>query len=211
MHYNTSYYIILATGASTRARAQGWLDAYRELLDRWRLWHERARLDCELRQLGAGVLTVKPDILLQLLQCGHRCSFCSAAIGGAFLSGGSSALQQQMARPQRQGGFPQGRAGRQGTSRALACPHCNKALPRCAICLLHLGEGLGRQPGTEGGAFDEWFSWCLACRHGGHARHLSEWFAEHVECPVSNCKCRCAHLDPAFSTVEPLRAARRST
>ncbi|VDM05062.1 unnamed protein product [Schistocephalus solidus] len=59
-----------------------------------------------------------------------------------------------------------------------------------------------------------WFVWCQACRHGGHAGHLSEWFyggggsdysgrggrtgsipVNLIECPVNGCTCRCASLD----------------
>ena len=37
--------------------------------------------------------------------------------------------------------------------------------------------------------------WCQTCRHGGHAQHLEEWFAQHDVCPVADCNCRCALLD----------------
>lgn len=39
---------------------------------------------------------------------------------------------------------------------------------------------------------------CQACRHGGHATHITEWFwtedgrRNHETCPVANCDCRCA-------------------
>lgn len=39
--------------------------------------------------------------------------------------------------------------------------------------------------------FAEWWSWCMRCKHGGHAHHLVGWFANHDACPVSNCDCRC--------------------
>lgn len=37
----------------------------------------------------------------------------------------------------------------------------------------------------------EWFSWCMRCKHGGHAHHWVGWFAKHEVCPVSGCNCRC--------------------
>jgi len=40
-------------------------------------------------------------------------------------------------------------------------------------------------------SFDEWFSWCQTCRHGGHAKHLLDWFSVHAECPVTDCTCKC--------------------
>jgi hypothetical protein len=27
--------------------------------------------------------------------------------------------------------------------------------------------------------FSLFFTWCQTCRHGGHASHLIDWFAEH--------------------------------
>jgi hypothetical protein len=42
---------------------------------------------------------------------------------------------------------------------------------------------------------------CQACRHGGHASHILDWFfgglggKTHSLCPVADCECRCAeHL-----------------
>eukprot|EP00026_Physarum_polycephalum_P001793 Phypoly_transcript_01796.p1 GENE.Phypoly_transcript_01796~~Phypoly_transcript_01796.p1 ORF type:complete len:954 (+),score=144.73 Phypoly_transcript_01796:249-3110(+) len=66
----------------------------------------------------------------------------------------------------------------------------------------HAGNaGAGAQGGDELGqwtsgsnAFDEWFSWCQTCRHGGHAKHLLEWFSVHAECPVTDCTCKCCSI-----------------
>jgi hypothetical protein len=46
---------------------------------------------------------------------------------------------------------------------------------QCALCLSPV-SGL--------------FIICEICGHGGHAHHLSEWFAKYEECPTG-CKCRC--------------------
>jgi len=100
------------------------------------------------------------------------------------------------------------------------CPSCRKPLPRCVICLLPMGclnpyLELKRERGdrimassrtSSGGGYGsvdeslsglaniplaEWFTWCMRCKHGGHAHHLIEWFNEHDTCPVSGCDCRC--------------------
>eukprot|EP00762_Andalucia_godoyi_P005150 ANDGO_03996.mRNA.1 WD repeat-containing protein mio len=42
---------------------------------------------------------------------------------------------------------------------------------------------------------DTWFSWCQSCKHGGHVRHLVEWFGAHDVCPVKDCDCHCMSLD----------------
>ena len=95
------------------------------------------------------------------------------------------------------------------------CPQCRKPLPRCAICMLSLGalnpymeltkerprlapRGGGAYPAAPDDLsslanlpFAEWFSWCLRCKHGGHAHHMVGWFAKHEVCPVSGCNCHC--------------------
>ncbi|KAL7061616.1 hypothetical protein AAHC03_011 [Spirometra sp. Aus1] len=160
-----------------------------------------------------------------------------------------------------------------GGGKQTICWHCRKPLPRCSICLMHLGSvigestaptaiptdlaGIGSRLRTDlsptahmktgpvrsqkalgeelrglGGSsatalpVSSWFVWCQACRHGGHAGHLSEWFyggggsdysgrggraVNLIECPVNGCTCRCASLDakqpePAvnFSDFPPL-------
>jgi WD repeat-containing protein mio len=91
------------------------------------------------------------------------------------------------------------------------CPNCRKPLPRCSICMLPLGalnpymELVRNSQSSKysGGAgaddlsqlssvpFAEWFTWCVRCKHGGHANHLAGWFAKHSVCPVSGCSCNC--------------------
>ncbi|GBG27113.1 GATOR complex protein MIOS [Hondaea fermentalgiana] len=63
------------------------------------------------------------------------------------------------------------------------------------------GEGKGGAsvsndfvPAGTAQPFGRWFSWCLRCRHGGHASCMTEWFLEHVCCPVSDCTCTCTSL-----------------
>ena len=96
------------------------------------------------------------------------------------------------------------------------CPNCRNPLPRCAVCMMHLGSPLASWGGptehiskkssagaSSGGGveskkthpFASWILWCQTCRHGGHSAHLLEWFAEHSECPVTGCTCRCLNLD----------------
>lgn len=98
------------------------------------------------------------------------------------------------------------------------CPQCRKPLPRCSVCLLPMGclnpylelkrernkvSRTSRQrsslndvgdddlSGLTNLPFAEWFTWCMRCKHGGHAHHLVGWFANHDTCPVSTCDCRC--------------------
>lgn len=68
-----------------------------------------------------------------------------------------------------------------------SCPNCRKPLPRCAICLMHMGTVSGLQMTTSSVSrseecdnklteFSNWFTWCQTCRHGGHADHITHWF-----------------------------------
>ncbi|CAH8565364.1 unnamed protein product [Schistosoma bovis] len=174
-----------------------------------------------------------------------------------------------------------------GGGKLTICQHCRKPLPRCSICLMHLGtsiplneymsvtnaiksaESMFQQTGlkstgklsvdfmnamqinttsssiplSENNAINksnqknlysspeksssipnsipiaDWFVWCQACRHGGHASHLTDWFygdsfdlgdnGYSKECPVSGCQCHCAALD-VNQTLSRLNYSRSS-
>lgn len=42
--------------------------------------------------------------------------------------------------------------------------------------------------------FGRWMIWCQACKHGGHANHITEWFSKNSVCPVTECRCKCSSL-----------------
>jgi len=80
------------------------------------------------------------------------------------------------------------------------CPGCKKLLPHCCLCLLPLNcvppdPRLKQKHGQfwSSGELDQdmWFTWCQTCKHGGHNKHVREWFETHDECPVSDCNCIC--------------------
>ena len=140
-----------------------------------------------------------PDIVPVVpAQLDARCTYCSASLGLKRLDTHANQWLSKM-KPV-----------------LSCCPSCQKPLPRCAICLLSLGclnpymeltrERERARPPSRGGAslqapddlsslanlpFAEWFTWCMTCKHGGHAHHLVGWFANHEVCPVSGCDCRC--------------------
>ena len=76
-----------------------------------------------------------------------------------------------------------------GRPATMACPHCHKPLPRCALCRQHMGTT------SSNDALQSTFTWCSSCRHGGHLKHMFDWFAHNIECPVAGCSCRCDMLD----------------
>ncbi|XP_046467941.1 GATOR2 complex protein MIOS [Neodiprion pinetum] len=165
-------------------QVQVWIASYRTLLDAWKMWNQRAHFDIAMRTST----NEKPPQQVYI-----SCNFCGKSIS-AYMQGLSRARG------------PFARLG--STSNKLkmsSCPSCRKPLPRCAICLMHMGTASGLQTGgttpnrgeedsklTE---FSSWFTWCQTCRHGGHANHITHWFREHSECPVTSCTCRCFSLD----------------
>ena len=56
--------------------------------------------------------------------------------------------------------------------------------------------------------FAEWFTWCMRCKHGGHAHHIIGWFANHEHCPVSGCDCKC-QFDGVQKLNRPALTARK--
>ncbi|CAG8486695.1 1716_t:CDS:10 [Ambispora gerdemannii] len=180
-------------------RVVQWVESYRQLLDQWAMFHDRANFDIERgKHIGpnpAGM--VAPQVSV-------RCNFCNHSIvHGTFSSSPSAARPPSKGKDgkQRQGGGPTISA-----KKATCCPDCRKPLPRCAICLLSLGmpidslresfSNVSTSSSAFDGAsnFDLWFTWCQTCRHGGHAKHISQWFQKHKFCPVSDCSCQCNNM-----------------
>ncbi|XP_066586197.1 GATOR2 complex protein MIOS [Prorops nasuta] len=164
-------------------QVQVWISSYRNLLNAWKMWNQRAQFDIVMRCST----NEKPPPQIYI-----SCNFCGKSIS-AFMQGISRARG------------PFGRLG--STSNKLkmsSCPNCRKPLPRCAICLMHMGTISGLQmtasvnrneDETKLTDFNNWFTWCQTCRHGGHADHIIHWFRQHLECPVTSCTCRCFSLD----------------
>ena len=147
------------------------------------------RVAVQLRRPGSRPLD--PDILPAVpAQLDARCNYCSTPIGLKRHEGNANQWLSKM-KPV-----------------LSCCPQCRKPLPRCSICLLSLGAlnpymELTRERGRGGPKaaddlsslanlpFAEWFTWCMRCKHGGHAHHMVGWFANHETCPVSGCECQC--------------------
>ncbi|XP_057660975.1 GATOR complex protein MIOS [Diorhabda carinulata] len=149
-----------------------WIDNYRNVLNSWKMFHERADFDIML----ASYKSEKPPQQVYV-----SCNFCGKSIS-AYLSSHDR-------------NRPQLHKSSAIKSKLSSCPNCRKPLPRCAICLQYMGTTTGDCSGTKNTPFELWFTWCQTCRHGGHAGHLCEWFDEHQECPVSGCSCRCFAID----------------
>ncbi|MCJ8745463.1 hypothetical protein PDJAM_G00130400 [Pangasius djambal] len=178
------------------ARVQCWIENYRNLLDAWRFWHKRAEFDIHRSKLDP---SSKP-----LAQVFVSCNFC-----GKSISFSCSTV------PHQGRGFSQyGVSGSPTKSKVTSCPGCRKPLPRCALCLMNMGTPVSSCIGTgksdekvdlprdkKLAQFNNWFTWCHNCRHGGHAGHMLSWFRDHSECPVSACTCKCMQLDTTGNLV----------
>ena len=140
------------------ARVQFWISTYRDLLDVWGLWEHRAQLDIALGSIRSPPQSSRSVFLL--------CNFCGKSV--------STAMQDDARIRNSSTVMP----------KLSSCPHCRKPLPRCSLCLLHMGTTAGSlsQNQSQGQivwqtkAFSKWFAWCQTCRHGGHTEHLAEWF-----------------------------------
>uniref|UniRef100_UPI0040388535 GATOR2 complex protein MIOS isoform X2 n=1 Tax=Callospermophilus lateralis TaxID=76772 RepID=UPI0040388535 len=177
-------------------RVQYWIENYRSLLDAWRFWHKRAEFDIHRSKLDP---SSKP-----LAQVFVSCNFC-----GKSISYSCSSV------PHQGRGFSQyGVSGSPTKSKVTSCPGCRKPLPRCALCLINMGTPVSSCPGGSKSdekvdlskdkklaQFNNWFTWCHNCRHGGHAGHMLSWFRDHAECPVSACTCKCMQLDTTGNLV----------
>ncbi|GCC23005.1 GATOR2 complex protein MIOS [Chiloscyllium punctatum] len=177
-------------------RVQYWIENYRNLLDAWRFWHKRAEFDIHRSKLDP---FSKP-----LAQVFVSCNFC-----GKSISYSCSAM------PHQGRSFSQyGVSGSPTKSKVTSCPGCRKPLPRCALCLINMGTPVSSCLGTgksdekvdlskdkKLAQFNNWFTWCQNCRHGGHAGHMLSWFRDHHECPVSACNCKCMQLDTTGNLI----------
>ncbi|CAH0473657.1 unnamed protein product [Peronospora belbahrii] len=125
-----------------KSTLEKWIQIYKDLLNHWQLFHERARFDVGRSQLedllngfaiflrdsdadehqakisGPSTLSVPPQLFV-------RCNFCNASLSLASLLrlGGSHSSWLNRAKP-----------------KLTCCPTCRKPLPQCALCLLPFGS-----------------------------------------------------------------------
>jgi len=173
-------------------RVDDWVEVYRSLLDRWQLWHDRANFDIERGKRMNSSEIAAPQVYV-------RCNYCAQSLGHSLVV--QNVRNRDGKRMSVQANISSGSGGRGGGKQKYTiCPSCRKPLPRCALCLLHLGTptdslrqamASNHSRSLDPAGFDLWFTWCQTCRHGGHAIHMLDWFKTHKHCPVSECECTC--------------------
>lgn len=207
-------------------RTTHWVECYRNLLNSWKLFSQRAMFDVarsKYSRNSQGQITAKIVPRQVYLRCNH----CKKVIGN-----GSQLPQKDV--PTRKSN----QIKVQSTESSIRCSSCNHPLPRCAICLLPLGSSFPRKKSallgsensvgssytapkpvtstSDNGAYaalgpartdilktsegysnaDKWFTFCLSCNHGMHAGHPQGWFSKHNVCPVPDCNCNCSQYAP---------------
>ncbi|CAJ0758172.1 7472_t:CDS:10 [Entrophospora sp. SA101] len=166
-------------------RVNIWVENYRLLLDKWQMFHERARFDIARGKHMTSATSSAADIVPP--QVYVRCNACGQSIAHALWIPGMRRLTLSNSPHSGIGG-----SERKSTS----CPGCRRPLPRCSICLLSLGTPTDRLrdaietkqqnnfSSDKPIGFGLWFTWCQSCRHGGHTLHMLQWFQKHRICPV---------------------------
>ncbi|KAJ7667588.1 hypothetical protein DFH06DRAFT_1182943 [Mycena polygramma] len=161
-------------------RAERWVEAYRDLLDGFKLHHFRVSFDIERGGLSQDAVQYgdRPPVEWAPRQILIRCSYCNKPV----TSSSPDSIPKH---------------------RPTTCVNCSRALPRCSVCLMTLSivpdaardVELAYSPAKD--TIDDAIVICQTCRHGGHASHILEWFfgddglRSHGLCAVANCDCRC--------------------
>ncbi|KAJ7638426.1 hypothetical protein FB45DRAFT_902803 [Roridomyces roridus] len=158
-------------------RAERWVEAYRDLLDGFKLHHLRVGFDIDRGSLVQDAAVPNVAKAWSPQQILIRCSYCNKSV-----------TKDEDTAPKH---------------KPTTCANCSRALPRCSICLMTLSivpdtirdAEFAYSPGRD--TIDDAIIICQSCRHGGHASHIFEWFYgddgghSHGVCAVANCECRC--------------------
>eukprot|EP00658_Telonema_sp_P-2_P014043 TRINITY_DN15325_c0_g1_i4.p1 TRINITY_DN15325_c0_g1~~TRINITY_DN15325_c0_g1_i4.p1 ORF type:complete len:708 (-),score=86.97 TRINITY_DN15325_c0_g1_i4:133-2256(-) len=107
--------MVSAMAAQSDQHYKKWITLYRDFMDQWQLWHQRAKLDIALAALGPSK-QVQPQIYA-------KCYFCSSSLTQAMNGPTSMPSMGKMA---------------EISMRLMCCPNCGKPLPKCAVCCLPL-------------------------------------------------------------------------
>ncbi|KAF8322197.1 hypothetical protein DL93DRAFT_1270336 [Clavulina sp. PMI_390] len=176
-------------------RPERWVQAYRNLLDSWQLFHHRVQFDLLRGEVNTAAIRDGEVAPFEWVprQMEIRCNYCGRLVNA-----------QQPMEPLATA-IPQQTPGER--VRSDCCPSCKWKLPRCSICLANIGlvneEDRDVMLATSRGATDtadEAILFCQACRHGGHSSHILDWFfgglegKTHSSCAVANCDCHCSEF-----------------
>jgi len=177
-------------------RFNDWRQAYRKLLNIWKLWVERSRFDAQSTRLSTtydGTKIIRPTPPQVTLRCNKCGDAVQRDLPPENLSVSTISVVGSQSQAQSHTVLGDSRSG-------TVCSKCNAHLPRCVICELWLGVPDQRSRGAAVGRekkdpYAQHLEMCMTCGHMYHRGEATEWFAKHPECPASDCKCRCNELD----------------
>ncbi|KAK7749339.1 hypothetical protein SLS62_008191 [Diatrype stigma] len=174
-------------------RCHVWRNAYRGYLQRHKAFFQRTKFEVESTKRSKlhGVPTIAPPSR----QIALRCIFCDANYEQA-----KAALAEAKAKAKASGSLSQEQERNPlmatSQSNGVSCPGCGRHLPRCVICLeivaVPRSDKPELSPDPEVRIAARFPTFCLKCEHALHLDHARQWFSRHVECPVPECRCRCA-------------------
>lgn len=215
-------YVDVLFGGKSIWPCRRYVQLYRDLLNRWRLWSLRCKFDHERRTLKKEYLNKKseradradrdryksPSVSPMIYA---RCQYCSTPLCTNPYGQTKKPVKRNMLFNKLNIGGGNARSGK--PPRSGACPKCKRNLPRCSICLRRYDspsiptpvapcwpdESLPPPETTQDNTTNlkaemPEVMWvsCLSCRHGGHAGHLLHYFESMSACPVSHCNCKCS-------------------
>lgn len=183
-------------------RAAQWRSDYRSYLNAIKQYILRCRFDVQSTRKSVtrdGTSVIKPKPRQVTLRCVH----CDTNLTNDADNTADPPTQSNTSHPSGIGGSASLAAERNplypsGVHAGIQCPKCGRHLPRCAICLQHLGMPRSDRPELrteEKDPLAEFLSFCMKCDHGFHAEHARMWFERHDECPVTKCRCKCNQRD----------------
>ncbi|MCJ1336585.1 hypothetical protein MMC09_001863 [Bachmanniomyces sp. S44760] len=198
-------------------RFSAWRDAYRQLLNSWQMFLERARFDVQSAKLAtpnpsrrSGSKTqVQSTLSPPPRQITIRCTNCDQPLDRnpahtASIKDTSSAPKTASVGSGLHAGsiFHDAKSG-------TVCPKCGAHLPRCVICDHWVGapdpQSRGAVAATKNSKsssttrdpLEAFPMVCQTCLHVTHGHHAKAWFSKHRVCPAPDCECLCAEWDAA--------------
>jgi len=173
-------------------RCDAWRKTYRDFLQRHKKFVLRVKFDQQTGKKSRdrdGTPGIKPPPR----QVTIRCLNCDA---NAVNDPGNSGLGSTSASvPSSTTVDPRNPLQTTGVNAGLSCPRCGAHLPRCSVCMEHVGVPRSDRPelstDPEVCRMAKFPSFCLKCKHVLHLDHSVAWFRIHNECPVPECRCQC--------------------
>ncbi|OXB40606.1 hypothetical protein B1J92_M09383g [Nakaseomyces glabratus] len=195
-------------------RVDEWIDTYRTMLNSWQLFSMRAKFDvlrAKLSKTSAGNVTVDVtprQLYIQCLSCKKNINKPISAEASAAKNKYTHKLSHDKEErsvnhsyfcPHCGAPFPRCAICLMplGTSNLPFVINGIKGNDQDVHTEVHSTEHSDTAEPQETNVYkrklklNEWFSFCLTCKHGMHAGHADEWFERHTICPTPGCTCQC--------------------